>query len=260
MSELNSSQAEYLDRCQSSWNELFNAAKEREELQFAFALYPEFRGMQSPGWSTAEEASRALKQYLDLLNSLESTPIRARIALSLYSHLSEASGLYEVPKNMMRIASGEDYNLWPFQHLTAHHQAAGAAISPNANRVMKDLLGHAHELQLEKLKSLIVETFDPDLRNAYAHADYIIWNDGIRLRKRNGGLPSVVPYEKFDMKLTQAITFFQTLQYAIDEAISTYSPPIRIIGRLNKDDPAMPAIIAYDESTGSFSIRTGQGL
>ncbi|MDE0383010.1 MAG: hypothetical protein OXI22_03930 [Defluviicoccus sp.] len=260
MPELNSSHAEYLDRCQTSWNELFDAAKEREELQFAFALCPEFRGMQDPGWSTAEEASRALEQYLDLLNRLESTPIRARISLSLYSHLSEASGLYEVPKNMMRIASGEDYNLWPFQHLTGHHKAAGTAISPNANKVMKDLLGHAHELELERLKSLIVETFDSDLRNGYAHADYIIWNDGIRLRKRNGGFPSVVPYDEFDVKLTKAIMFFQTLQDTIGQAISTYSPPKRISGRLNKDDPVMPAIIAYDESTGSFSIRTGQGL
>jgi hypothetical protein len=42
------------------------------------------------------------------------------------------------PKNMLRIASGEDYNLWPFEHLVEHHRASGAVIAPNANKVMKD--------------------------------------------------------------------------------------------------------------------------
>ena len=181
---------EFSERCKSAWNDLFGAAKAQEEVQFALALCPEFRGMQDPGWSTAEEASRTLEEYLSLLEALEAKPIKARIALSLYSHLSEASGLYEVPKNMMRIASRDDYNLWPFQHLVAQHKITGAKIAPNANKIMKDILGHADDLGLESLKELILETFDPELRNGYAHADYIIWSDGIRLRKRNGGYPS----------------------------------------------------------------------
>ena len=252
--------AAFIERCNSSWNELFDAAKSKDELQFALALNPEFRGMQDSGWSTTEESWRALGEYLALLENLENTPLKVRIALSLYSHPSEASGLYEVPKNMMRIASGEDYNLWPFQHLVGRHKLAGAAISPNANKVMKDLLGHADELELENVMALILDTFDFALRNGYAHADYIIWNDGIRLRKRNGGHPSIVPFEEFESKLNKSIEFFQTLKASIGQAMRSYSPPKRIDGRLNKDEPIMPAIIGFDETTGSFSIRTGLGL
>lgn len=197
----------YAARCSVAWQELFSAAKDKEEMQFAMALNPEFRGEQDAGWSTAEDASVALDQYLELLNALQPSPIKVRLALSLYSHLSEASGFYEVPKNMMRIASGEDYNLWPFRHLVARHALSGATIAPNANKVMKDLLGHAQELGLEKLKAVIVETFDPDLRNGYAHADYIIWKDGIRLRKRNGGQPSVVSFDDFTLRLTRPSHF-----------------------------------------------------
>ena len=161
---------------------------------------------------------------------------------------------------MMRIASGDDYNLWPFQHLVAKHAASGSNIAPNANKVMKDLLGHADELGLEKLKALILETFDADLRNGYAHADYIILNDGIRLRKRNGGVPSVVSFDDFTSKLNKAIAFFQTLQDSTAQAVRSYSTPKRIMGRMNKSDTIMPAIISYDEATGSFSIRSGLGL
>jgi len=199
----------YAARCTAAWQELFSAAKDKEEMQFAMALNPEFRGMQDAGWSTAEDASRALDQYLELLEKLASSPIKVRLALSLYSHLSEASGFYEVPKNMMRIASGEDYNLWPFQHLVARRAASGAIIAPKANKVMKDLLGHAQELGLQGLKEVIIETFDSDLRNGYAHADNIIWDDGVRLRKRNGGHPSVVSFDDFTLKLNKPSCFFK---------------------------------------------------
>jgi hypothetical protein len=250
----------YTNRCHAAWGELFTAAKAQEELQFAMALNPEVRGEQSAGWSTAEESSRALDQYLELLKKLDPSPIKVRLALSLYSHLSEASGFYEVPKNMMRIASGGDYNFWPFQHLVAKHNASGARIAPNANKIMKDLLGHSHELGLENIKNVIIETFDPDLRNGYAHADYVIWNDGIRLRKRNGGSPYVVSFDDFTFKLNKSITFFLTLQNYIMKCIKSYAIPKRLIGRMNKTDPALPSIIHYDEETGAFSIQTGLGL
>ena len=163
-------------------------------------------------------------------------------------------------KNMMRIASGGDYNLWPFQHLVAQHAVTGARIAPNANKIMKDILGHADDLGLEKLKALVLETFDPELRNGYAHADYIVWTDGIRLRKRNGGHPSIVTFDEFEIKLNKAIVFFQSLRESIGQAMRSYSPAKRVIGRLNNDDPAMPTIIGFDEATGSFSIRSGLGL
>jgi hypothetical protein len=250
----------YAARCTAAWQELFFAARGKEEMQFAMALNPEFRGMQDAGWSTAEEASRALDQYLEILEKMPSSPIKVRLALSLYSHLSEASGFYEVPKNMMRIASGEDYNVWPFRHLVARHAESGAIIAPNANKVMKDLLGHAQELGLQRLKAVIIETFDPDLRNGYAHADYIIWNDGIRLRKRNGGYPFVVSFDDFTLKLNKAITFFQTLKGCMMESVRSYATPKRIKGRMNNHDPVMPAIISYDEATEAFSIQSGLGL
>ena len=145
----------YVDRCFSAWEELFAAARGREELQFAMALNPEFRGMQDAGWSTAEDTHKALEQYLELLNNLPSSPVKVRIALSLYSHLSEASGFYEVPK---------------------------------------------------------------------------------------------------------AIAFFQTLEHQMMDTVRTYATPKQVVGRVNNHAPALPAIISYDETTGSFSIRSGMSL
>ena len=48
---------------------------------------------------------------------------------------------------------------------------------------MKDLIGHASDLGLSELAEVLRDAFDPDVRNAVAHADYIIWSDGLRLRR-----------------------------------------------------------------------------
>lgn len=248
---------DYNDRVLAAFDQLFEAAKAREEVQFAMALNPEFRGMQDAGWSTAAESMSAIDEYLELINGLSAGPMKIRIALSLYSHLSEASGFYEVPKNMLRIASGDDYNLWPFQHLVDRHRASGEIIAPNANKVMKDLLGHAAELKLDKLQPIILEAFDPEIRNGYAHADYIIWNEEIRLRKRNGGQPRVVSLEEFVTKTNKAVRFFQCLQETIRKYVLSYSQPKKVNGRMNKNDPEMPAVISFDATSGVFSIKVG---
>jgi hypothetical protein len=62
---------------------------------------------------------------------------------------------------------------------------------------MKDLIGHASDLRLSELAEVLRDAFDPDVRNAVAHADYIIWSDGLRLRRPNGGRPRVIPWDEF---------------------------------------------------------------
>ncbi|MGI9403976.1 MAG: hypothetical protein ACR2OF_05660 [Hyphomicrobium sp.] len=250
---------EFADRCQVAFRRLFDMAKAKEEVQYAMALNPEMRGMQDPGWNTAIEARQTLEDYTKLLEiAPPGTSMRVRVALSLYCHLSEASGFYEVPKNMMRIASGEDYNLWPFRPLVASRSESGNLIAPNATKVMKDLLGHASELELEDLKSIILETFDFDLRNGYAHADYVIWDDGIRLCRRNGGHPKVVQFGDFEMKLNKSRALFMSLQNCVAEAMQAYAVPRRTKGRMNSRQPVMAAIISYSDK--GFSIKVGYGL
>jgi hypothetical protein len=215
--------------------------------------------MQDAGWNSAIEAHRTLADYQELLKlTPPDTTLRVRIGLSLYAHLSEAAGFYEVPKNMMRIASGEDYNLWPFMPLVVKHASSGERIAPNATKVMKDLLGHATSLGLDDFKDLVLETFDFDVRNGYAHADYVIWDDGLRLPKRNGGQPKVVPFNDLGLRVNKSIYLFSALTETIEQSMKAYQIPKRTKGRMNSRDPIMPAIISYSEN--GFSIQVGVGL
>jgi hypothetical protein len=198
----------FFEKIERAFRDLFERAKRRHELHFAFSLNPEFRGEQGPGWSTADDAHRAFDEYLTFIEQGEFTSLKARVALAFYCHLAEASGYYEIPKNMLRVVGGQPYNLWPFQDLVEPHRKTGAIIAPNANKVLRDLAGHAATLGLSELAEVFRDAFDPEIRNAYAHADYVIRKDGLRLRKRNGGFPRTVPWSEFKRVLIAGSTFF----------------------------------------------------
>jgi hypothetical protein len=253
--EHNADDEAFYEKATSAFGQLFERAKARNKLEFAFSLSPEFRGAQGPGWSAADETRRALKEYEDFIRS-DFTPgtFRVRVALSFYSHLAEASGYYEVPKNMMRVAEGQRWHMWPFLHFVRQHQMSGARIAPNSNKVFQDLMGHAETLGLSALAEVFRDVFEPDLRNAYAHADYVIWQDGLRLPKRNGGYPRRIRWDEFERLLNRGLRFFHILLGTISDHIRSYETPRVLRCRLGDEGPERDWTIRYESGTGAFSI------
>jgi len=243
----------FYEKTERAFLNLFEIAKRKNELHFALSLNSEFRGMQDPGWSTADDAQVAFHEYLEFLKEGKLTPLKVRVALAFYCHLAEASGFYEIPKNMMRIVEGERYNMVPFRKLVEKHRHTGNRIAPNANKILRNLAGHAETIGFQELAEVFRDAFDPDLRNGYAHADYIVWSDGVRLRKRNGGFPRVVSYAEFQARFDRGINFFHILRQTVDESISSYNPPKVIRGQL-ADEPEGNWTIHFDPEQKSFSI------
>src|SRR5450755_4755653 len=85
-------------------DKLFSEARAKSEFDFVLSLTPEFRGVQDVGWSAADEVFRAIEDFSPFLND-DHLPIRLRVraALGFYCNLCEASGLHEIPKNLLRI-------------------------------------------------------------------------------------------------------------------------------------------------------------
>src|SRR5207245_350420 len=75
----------FFEKIERALRDLFERARARNELHFAFSLNPEFRGEQGPGWSTADDAHRAFDEYLAFLREGEFTsesPRRSGVLLS----------------------------------------------------------------------------------------------------------------------------------------------------------------------------------
>lgn len=233
---------------------LFKFARQMSELDFAGSLSGEFRGAQDAGWSTTITANQV---YEELSERLAAGPVDSfadmRIILLLYSQLSEAGGVYESLKNMMGIVESAPYNLWPFRDLVRVKQNPKRVIGPNANATFRDLATHARKIGMVGLSSAFENAFSDDVRNGMYHSDYILWNDGLRLRRRNGGPVTRIKYtEVFDL-VGIGVAFFQTLQALRESAVQSFDPPQGIIGRFSSNPP-MPYTVGYDPETGSFSI------
>jgi hypothetical protein len=187
---------------------LFADARAKSEIDFVLSLIPELRGMTDAGWSAAEEVLRAIEDFSKFLNEEEiAIRLRIRAAVGFYCNVCEASGLYEVPKNLMRILSGEKHNCWPFKNLVTEHKRTGEAILPNANAVMKDLIGHAKALGRDDLADVLATAFDFELRHAYAHADYVIWSDGIRICGKHLTRKRLIPFPEFQSLVNRGTRF-----------------------------------------------------
>jgi len=244
----------FFEKTDRAIRDLFDHARARNELHFAFSLNPEFRGEQDAGWSTAADAHMAFDEYLAFLKEGAFTTLKARVALAFYCHLAEASGYYEIPKNMLRVVDGQLYSMWPFQELAGEHKQTGAVVAPNANKVLRDLAGHAATLGLSELAEVFRDAFDPDLRNGYAHADYIVWKDGIRLRKRNGGVPRKVPWAEFQARFDRGINVFHLLREIVGEYVSSYHPARQVRGRMADNEPERVWTIHFDPGRKTFGI------
>lgn len=233
---------------------LFKFVRQMSELDFAGSLSGEFRGAQDAGWSTTITAEQV---YAELSGRLAAGPVESiadmRVILLLYSQLSEAGGVYESLKNMMGIVEGAPYNLWPFQDLVRVKQNPKRVVGPNANATFRDLATHARKIGMIGLSSALENVFRDDVRNGMYHSDYILWNDGLRLRRRNGGYATRIEYsEVFDL-VGIGLAFFETLKMLRTSAVQSFDPPREIIGRFSANPP-MPHTVGFDSETRSFSI------
>nr|WP_314260785.1 hypothetical protein [uncultured Devosia sp.] len=245
---------QYLADLASEMSRLYGFARQMNELDFAASLGGEFRGMQAAGWSTritAAEVRHELDAYFQKGSPL-TTP-EYRVLLLLYSQLSEAGGVYESIKNVMGVITTAPYNLWPFQALVRVRKEPRAVIGPNANATFRNLAETARSIGMTRLGELLAAAFRDDIRNGIAHADYIIWHDGLRLRKRNGGQVYAVPHEAVIEAVLRGIGYFDILQEHNAAAMNFYDPPREIVGKFSGNFP-MPWTVHSNPVSRAFSI------
>ena len=244
----------YLEQLDTELFNLVAFARQINELDLAACIGQESRGMQDAGWATTITAYEVFDEML-AFNNLKRPMTRAelRILLMLYAQLSEAGGVYEGLKNLIGVVKLKPYVMWPFQNLVRVRQAPRRIIGPNANATFRDLATAAREIGMLKLSELLENAFRDDLRNGISHADYIIWNDEVRLRKRNGGHASSLSFDQVFEAINRGIGFFDTFKDQNSKIAKSFSPGRDIIGRLSMNPP-MRWHVKYDTNVGSFSI------
>ena len=238
---------------------LFAFAQKLNELDTLMAVCGEFRGSQDAGWSTmitAHEVSAELKAATSGKSGLSIAGMR--YVLCLYAHLAEAGGVYEGLLNTIRVAELKPYNLWPFQDMVRVHPKSRAIIGPNANAMFRRLAQVADGIGMPRLARLFEEAFRDDIRNGIAHADYILAPDGLRLRRRNGGMPVLLPFKEVSDAVEKGMYFFDLLQGFYGAVAQTFRPEKTVIGRLSENYP-MPWRVEWTERGGLSIFGSSPG-
>ena len=223
----------FLQKAESEFKSLFTRAKSKNELHFAFSLAPEFRPYAT---NTAYDTKSAIEDYIEFLNKNEKSPIQPRIALALYSHLSEASGFWEIPKNLLSVSAGNSYSFMPFFELVQKYGSAEGSIAPNSNKIMRSLMKYSDSLGFPELAVVFKEAFDSDLRNGYAHADYALLSSGVCVGQRYKK-ERIISWLEFNRLINKAVNFYEVFMKVFLENLSYYNEPKTIKGFLEKGKP-----------------------
>jgi len=234
---------------------LFAYASRINEIDTVAAVFGEFRGAQDAGWSTVATAHEVFDELQTLgTKGRPLTRPELRQVLCLYTQLSEAGGVYEGLLNVISVAQLKAYNLWPFSDLVRIRKSPRAVVGPNANAMFRRLAEAAQSIGMIGLARLLESTFRDDIRNAIAHADYIMMSDGLRLRRRNGGQPVTVTMAEISSALQIACYYFQLLRSYQQAAALSFRPGRTVVGRFSANPP-MPWWIEYAEN-GGLSISS----
>jgi hypothetical protein len=126
---------------------------------------------------------------------------------------------------------------------------------PNANKIMKNLIGHAKALGRDELAAVFSEAFDAELRHAFAHADYVIWNDGVRLCGKYFTKKRVIPFPEFQALVNRGAHFITLLRSVMARYVNHYGTPRIIDGSISRI-PGHRSLVSYNTDTGVFKIES----
>ena len=153
----------------------------------------------------------------------------------------------------MHVVQIKAYNLWPFQDLVRVREQPHAVIGPNTNAMFRRLAEVATAIGMTGLARLLEIAFRDDIRNAMAHADYILVPDGLRLRRRNGGNPMLVASRELTAALQIGLFFFELLQSFQRTTAESFRPARTVVGRFSENPPMPWTIELADDETFSIS-------
>jgi hypothetical protein len=218
----------------------FSKARERSEFDFILALL-RVKGVEDAGWDPYETSLAAMESTVRLSSTVKDFADQRHLHLWIYGHLVEASEPYEVARNMLGIANGEDNmpfrfppkrNGWP--------QWPGEKIS--------QIETFAASVGMPEVAAPFRERWDRELRNAIFHADYALHGDEIRIRRPG----KIYSGEDFLRLLNPAKACHDAMAHLQKAALMSYDAPKLV---------RLPAYFSRDpHAFGQVIVREGEGL
>ena len=203
--------AEFKTLLDDEFHRLFQAARSHDDLSFIFAILGINSGTEDLGWQPIGETQALVRDLVGLINSPLYDDARARIALLLYCHITEANFLYHCIYNLLLSAEGQPPKVFNFLDKYKN------GVPPSVPAKLAEINAKSVQLGLSGIKLIFDEIIRPEIRNAFFHSDYIIFDDELRLKHR-GSQYAKIPLRDVFALLEKTMDFFNSFMEALMKA------------------------------------------
>jgi len=161
--------------------DLFREAFNKDEFEFCCNLL-RVRGLESPGWDALEESTEFIHQIISLINGPLDNTFKFRMTLLLYCHITEMNDFYNIVANFLWILLGERYSIDPFWYSLYSDRKTINSPEGKVNRIK--------ELSIKANKPTVGDLYEfllvKQIRNAFFHADYTLYDQTFRIVSGEG--------------------------------------------------------------------------
>lgn len=238
--------------------DLFERARQKDELNFALSLTMEFKPFELTSAMEAQQAFRDFEKLL-AMPELQGESGRVRIAFSFYLYAAESAGVWCIPKALLGALGGGYFNADPFWSQVERRATSQRNVAPNANKVMLSIANAAAELGLDDLARVFVDAFDHELRNAIAHSDYVLNHEGVHISGRHNK-QRLISFVEFNRIFQTGLNLYYILAGIVGKYQEMYQSPQVVVGSMNDRDGEGCYVIYSDPVARTMSVSGGVGF
>lgn len=180
--------------------------------------------MEDPGWQPSDETITFVREMVSLVNSPLQIHTKARLALVVYCHITEANFLYHDVFNLLLAADGQPPRIVNFIHKVRN------GIPPPVNAKITDIKDTADRMGHTDITAMFDEIWKPGLRNAVYHSDYILFENELRTKHRMSQITKTPLEQVFDL-LQKALHLFEAVLDVRAKGLTSFPKGHRITGR-----------------------------
>jgi hypothetical protein len=233
---------------------LFQVARQRDECSFLFAVLGINSGEEDPGWQPGDETQALVQDLLGLINGPLHKHAKARIALLLYCHIIEANFLYHCLYNMLLTVDRQPPLMFSF--LDKYQRGVPPSVSVKLSMIKSKAIEHG----FDRIKDIFDEIVRSDIRNAFFHSDYVLFDDELRLKHRGSQYARIHLTDMYDT-ITKTVDFFYCVKNLMMESRRSFPKGHVITGRKAPDGRNLSSVLVLlDERGVAVGIRADDPL
>jgi len=132
----------YKHHCDAALERLADAARTKDEFAYLHAILGINGGAEDVGWQPSNESRTFVSELVSLINTPLYIHTKARLALVVYCHITEANFLYHDVFNLLLAADGQPVRMFNFTHKVQNGKPPSVNAKLADIKATADRMGH----------------------------------------------------------------------------------------------------------------------